>query len=78
MDFEEYLMKKHVLRAGERKLKEVSVKQYVNRLDNMRRAGIYNEEKQVDTNLEKKIQARYGDWVTYVKTIHHYLYSKQF
>ncbi|GAE27298.1 hypothetical protein JCM9140_3430 [Halalkalibacter wakoensis JCM 9140] len=42
----------------------------------MRREGIYNEEKLIDSVLEGEIQERYRDWKTYVKTIEHYLPSK--
>ncbi|MGP4060371.1 hypothetical protein [Halobacillus sp. H74] len=78
MDFKEYLMRKHELKKGEKKLKEISVQQYINRLENMRRNGIYNEEKQIDYILEQKIQERYDDWKTYLKTIEHYLSSKNY
>ncbi|MFD2215298.1 hypothetical protein [Metabacillus endolithicus] len=78
MDFKDYLKYKHVLKKGERKLKEISIEQYINRLENMRREGIYNEEKQIDLVLEKKVQERYKDWKTYIKTIEHYLYSKNY
>lgn len=44
----------------------------------MRRAGIYNEEKQIDSELERKIQEHYKDWETYVRTIRFYLSSKKF
>ncbi|MDQ0257843.1 hypothetical protein J2S74_005306 [Evansella vedderi] len=78
MEFKDYLVQKHVLKKGERKLKEVSVEQYISRLKNMRSEGIYNEEKLIDTVLEGKIQERYKDWKTYVKTIEHYLSSKNY
>jgi Nucleotide modification associated domain 3 len=72
-DFGEYLALKHILKKGERELKPVSVEQYLNRLDSMRRRGIYNEERLIDSTLEKKIQEQYKDWETYRKTIEHYL-----
>jgi hypothetical protein len=78
LEFKDYLKQKHVLKKGERKLKEVSVEQYINRLENMRREGIYNEEKLIESVLEGKIQERYKDWKTYVKTIEHYLSSKNY
>ncbi|WP_339199177.1 hypothetical protein MKY27_07630 [Solibacillus sp. FSL R5-0449] len=78
MEFIEYLQQKHVLKKGERKLKEISINQYVNRLESMRRKGIYNEEKQIDSILEAKIQKCYCDWKTYVTTIEHYLASKNY
>ncbi|RFU61261.1 hypothetical protein [Peribacillus glennii] len=78
MEFKEYLEQKHVLKKGERSLKEISIAQYINRLENMSREGIYNEEKQIDPILERKIQERYQDWKTYVKTIDHYLSSKKY
>lgn len=67
-----------MLKKGERKLKEISVEQYFNRLDNMRREGIYNEEKTIDSELERKIQERYKDWETYVRTIKYYFSSKKY
>ncbi|MFF2445532.1 hypothetical protein ACFVSW_00415 [Neobacillus sp. NPDC058068] len=76
LDFKEYLSQKHILKKGERKLKPISVEQYINRLENMRRLGIYKEEKQIDSILVGKIQGQYKDWKTYVKTIEHYLSSK--
>ncbi|ASF40964.1 hypothetical protein CEH05_18100 [Halobacillus halophilus] len=78
MEFKEYLMRKHELKVGERKIKEISVQQYINRLENMRRDGIYNEEKHIDNILEKKIHEHYRDWKTYLKTIEHYLSSKNY
>ncbi|WP_416150223.1 hypothetical protein ACM26V_04340 [Salipaludibacillus sp. HK11] len=78
MEFREYLQQKHLLKAGERKLKDISIEQYINRLENMRREKIYNEEKQIDSLLERKIQERYQDWKTYRKTIEHYLSSKNY
>ncbi|MDM5291697.1 hypothetical protein QUF81_00065 [Peribacillus simplex] len=78
MEFREYLTQKHVLKKGEKRLKEISVRQYINRLENMRGDGIYNEEKRIDLILEQKIQERYQDWKTYVKTIEHYLSSKYY
>ncbi|WP_147532292.1 hypothetical protein [Bacillus marasmi] len=78
MEFKEYLRRKHLLNKKEMKLMEISVEQYFNRLENMRRAGIYNEEKQIDDVLERKIQERYKDWETYVRTIKYYLSSKKY
>ena len=76
MDFQEYLTQKHILTSGEKKLQPISVQQYINRLESMRRHGIYNEEKQIDSTLVGKIQVQYKDWKTYVKTIEHYLNYK--
>lgn len=78
MEFKEYLSEKHNLIKGERKLQPISVKQYINRLDSMRKNGIYNEEEIIDSVLKNKIQERYKDWKTYIKTIEHYLNSKKF
>ncbi|ALC91524.1 hypothetical protein AM500_18340 [Bacillus sp. FJAT-18017] len=76
MEFKEYLEQKHILIKGERKLKEIYVKKYINRLGNMCREGIYNEEKHVDEILEQKVHQKYRDWKTYLKTIEHYQSSK--
>ncbi|MFF2795333.1 hypothetical protein [Lysinibacillus xylanilyticus] len=78
MEFREYLMQKHLIKKDKKKLKVISIDQYINRLESMRRNGIYNEEKQIDSILELKIQDRYRDWKTYMKTIEHYLSSKNF
>lgn len=69
MEFEEYLKYKHSLKKGERKLKEISIEQYINRLENMRREGIYKEEIQIDIFLEQKVIQRYKDWRTYMKQL---------
>lgn len=71
--FQDYLLNKHILKSGESKIKSISAKQYVNRLESMRRKGIYNEENTIDPLLEQKIQAQYKDWKTYVKTIEYYI-----
>lgn len=73
LNFQEYLLQKHTLKKGERKLQPISVKQYVNRLESMRSQGIYNEENLIDETLVGKIQEQYKDWKTYVKTVEHYL-----
>jgi hypothetical protein len=78
MEFQEYLLRKHELKKDDRKLKRISVIQYVNRLENMRREGIYNEESCIDPALEGKLQNRYKDWKTYKKTIEHFLSSKNY
>ena len=78
MEFKDYLQQKHLLNKSERKLKGISINQYINRLESMRRNGIYNDEKQIDSILERKIQERYGDWKTYARTIEHYLSSKKY
>lgn len=76
MDFQDYLMQKHILKKGERQLKSVSVQQYFNRLESMRRHGIYNEEDLIDDILVRKIQEHYKDWKTYLKTVEHYINYK--
>jgi hypothetical protein len=73
MDFKEYLLTKHNLDSRERKLKENSANQYVNRLKSMREKEIYNEEKELKSYLIEKIKEQYDDWKTYTKTIEHYL-----
>ncbi|QED48082.1 hypothetical protein [Cytobacillus dafuensis] len=78
MEFKVYLKQKHVLKNGERKLKDISEDQYMNRLENMRLRGIYNEEKQIDSILERKVQEHYRVWKSYLKTIEHYLSSKNY
>ncbi|RBP96130.1 hypothetical protein DFO70_102457 [Cytobacillus firmus] len=76
LDFQEYLMQKHTLKKGERKLQPISVEQYIKRLESMRRHGIYNEENLIDDTLVGKIQEQYKEWKTYLKTVEHYLNYK--
>ena len=78
MEFEEFLKKKPELGSGQQKLKIISVKQYANRLANMRADGIYNGEQHIDSSLEKKLQLRYKDWKTYRRTIQYYLDSMKY
>ncbi|MEQ6389217.1 hypothetical protein RZN22_07785 [Bacillaceae bacterium S4-13-58] len=52
--------------------------QYLNRLENMRREGIYNEEEQLDSTLEERIKERYKDWKHYKKAIEYYLSSQNY
>lgn len=78
MEFKEYLEQKHLLNKNEKKLMDKSIDQYINRLKNLRQKGIYNEENQIDSILERKIQEHYQDWKMYTKTIEHYLSSKNY
>ncbi|MEK4372498.1 hypothetical protein [Paenibacillus sp. FSL R5-0473] len=78
MEFKDYLKQKHLLNANEKKLMDKSIDQYISRLENLRLYGIYNEEKQIDSVLEQKIQEHYQDWKMYRKTIEHYLSSKNY
>jgi hypothetical protein len=78
LEFREYLKQKHLLNANEKKLTDKSIDQYINRLESLRRNGIYNEEKQIDSMLYQKIQERYQDWKMYRKTIEHNLSSKNY
>jgi phage antirepressor YoqD-like protein len=73
MNFTQFLLQKHLLIKGERKIKEISAKQYNNRLENMLQDQIYNGEKQINIELVNKIQAKYSDWTTYRKTIDYYI-----
>lgn len=77
MEFREFLMKKHVLEKGEKKIKEISINQYENRLENLKRKGIYQEENSVDDILRHKIQGEYKKIDQYVRTIELYIQSKK-
>ncbi|GLI83148.1 hypothetical protein ANABIO32_08380 [Rossellomorea marisflavi] len=76
MEFTEYLRNKHQLKKGERKLREISVGQYENRLINMEREGIYRGEQVIDDELETRLSKRYKDWKTYRRTIRFFIDSK--
>ena len=73
MDFKEFLLNKHLLIKGERKLKEISANQYNNRFKSMCEKKIDSGEKQMESLLIGRIQNQYRDWKTYVKTIEYYL-----
>jgi hypothetical protein len=76
MEFTEYLRNKHQLKKGERKLREISVGQYENRLINMEREGIYRGEQVIDDELETRLLKRYKDWKTYRRTIRFFIDSE--
>lgn len=76
LNFQEYLMQKHIFKKGERKLQPISVEQYINRLESMRRHDVYNEENLIDATLVGKIQEQYKNWKTNLKTVEHYLNYK--
>ncbi|WP_142245828.1 hypothetical protein [Rossellomorea marisflavi] len=76
MEFTDYLRNKHQLQKGERKLREISVGQYENRLINMEREGIYRGEQVIDDELETRLLKRYKDWKTYRHTIRFFIDSK--
>lgn len=60
MNFVDYLQTVHGNRIG-KGMGEKSAKQYNNRLENMRKYGIYNEEDSVTPEIIKKIKAKYKD-----------------
>lgn len=78
MEFKEFLMKKHLLEKGEKKIKEISINQYENRLENLKRKGIYQGENSVDDILRQKIQDEYKRIDQYVRTIELYIQSKKY
>lgn len=78
MDFVQFLLKKHLLLKGERKLKEISADQYNNRLENLFLKNIYNDEKQIDSQLKEKIKESYKDWKHYEKTIDYDIKYKRY
>lgn len=78
LEFKEFLLTKHTILKGERKLNENSANQYVNRLKSLRDRGLYDEENTLDSQLKTKIQDQYKDCSHYVGTINYYLAYKKY
>lgn len=77
MEFSEFLRNRHSIIHGAKKLKEVSVQQYNNRLTNMVAQKIYNEEEQLDETIVNKINAKYSNRANeYERTINYYIEYK--
>ena len=78
MDFISYLLIRHHTHGG-RRMGETSAKQYNNRMENMVKYGIYNEEVSVTQEITEKIKKQYvnarGE---YQLTIKYYLEYKSY
>ncbi|WP_251638052.1 hypothetical protein [Sporosarcina sp. NCCP-2716] len=59
MEFLEYLKRRHVLGPGRRPLSDVSAEQYDNRLHNLKRRGIYQDEPEVTEGMLEQIARTY-------------------
>lgn len=74
MSFEEYLQNRHTIQPKARQLSEVSIEQYVNRLHNLQRLGIYHEEKEVTDEILEGIEKQYTNGLShYPRAIHYYI-----
>ena len=74
MSFEEYLQNRHTIQPKTRQLSEVSVEQYVNRLHNLKRLGIYREEKELTEEMLERIEKQYTNGLKhYPRTITYYI-----
>lgn len=79
MEFNEYLLMRHQLNCGTKQIGEVSSKQYVNRLDNLIKKGIYNSEENITTDMCKRINAIYANKTNeYERTLRYYIEYKKY
>ncbi|WJY26199.1 MULTISPECIES: hypothetical protein [Sporosarcina] len=59
MKFIDYLKTRHELKPGVRPLSDVSAEQYDNRLHNLKRHGIYSEEREITDGMLEQIDRIY-------------------
>ncbi|MGE6833565.1 hypothetical protein ACQKGA_27825 [Priestia megaterium] len=55
MDFETYLTEVYTSKRTKLHFKKISAKQYNNRLENMKKKGIYNNEKIISEDIKNRI-----------------------
>ncbi|MCQ2011174.1 hypothetical protein NOM01_14390 [Sporolactobacillus sp. STSJ-5] len=74
MDFKQYLINRQSLLNKGKKIGEVSAKQYNNRLENLKRKGIYNGEERLTESTVEQINDLYADKTNeYERTINYYI-----
>lgn len=74
MDFEEYLVNRHMIQPKAKRLSGVSIEQYVNRFHNLERLGIYNGEREITENILTEIEKYYKNGLKhYPRTITYYI-----
>ncbi|MFS0906228.1 hypothetical protein AB3N02_24705 [Priestia aryabhattai] len=78
MDFETYLTDVYISKRTKTHLKKISAKQYNNRLENMIKKGIYNNEKVISEDIKNKISLYYANRRNeYVDTLDYYIKYKK-
>ena len=70
----EYLKIRHIVKPGERQIKERSTEQYNNRILNLQRYNIYSGERAVTNQMLRQIHEHYKDTTNqYQRTITYYI-----
>ncbi|MFJ8260342.1 hypothetical protein ACIQ4I_00070 [Rummeliibacillus sp. NPDC094406] len=78
MDFKQYLLNRNLFVKNARKIEDTSADQYNNRLVNLKKNDIYNEEMTIGQNMIQKINQRYANKANeYERTIKYYLEYKK-
>ncbi|MCO7176978.1 hypothetical protein ACFP7A_13055 [Sporolactobacillus kofuensis] len=79
MDFIQYLINRQSMRKEGRKIGEVSANQYNNRLDNLKKRGIYNGEDHLTEDMILQINDIYANKTSeYERTINYYIEYKHY
>lgn len=79
MDFVTYLTDVFISKRTKTHLKNISAKQYNNRLFNMKKKGIYNEENIINEDIKIKIGAHYANRRNeYIDTLKYYIEYKKY
>lgn len=79
MDFTEFLINRHLLIKNAKKLKEVSAKQYNNRLENMINKKIYKGESVISESILIQINSIYANKANeYERTLKYYREYKKY
>ncbi|MED3872165.1 hypothetical protein P4574_24620 [Priestia megaterium] len=74
MEFETYLNEVYISKRTKTHLKKISAKQYNNRLENMKKKGIYNNEKVISEDIKNRISLHYANRRNeYVDTLKYYI-----
>ena len=79
MNFKEYLLARHGIKSGAKRMKAVSAEQYENRLENLRKKKIYNEEAEITDHIVKLINRTYVNKTNeYERTLRYYIEYKKY
>lgn len=74
MDFIRYLQMRHEVQIGQKEMNAISARQYNNRLINMKKKKIYNDESYLDEQMLGSIKNHYKDKSNdYPRTIKYYI-----
>ncbi|WLV25229.1 hypothetical protein QR721_03075 [Aciduricibacillus chroicocephali] len=79
MNFKDYLLARHEIKEGAKRMKAVSAQQYENRLENLRKKKIYNEETYISKHIVRLINRTYANKThEYERTLRYYIEYKKY